>query len=249
MDEAKPVKQQMDGAIVPTRKTFEMPVSAMKKEPVEPSEEFTPEEQEELALAEQSGELIPVQPRARAPVVKAARNGFSAMFVAVLAASAYLWGEEKFNVGYCGHGAPSREVAGVEIPEWAEPYRPACEPCPPHAICYDRLETSCEPGFVLTQHPLSLRGVLPVPPTCEPDTAKTKKVNAVKERVVEELREQNAKYECGEAASPEVKETQLKQEISQKRRKGMSNQEFEELWDAAVGEVRNADEVSQGSDG
>jgi hypothetical protein len=247
-EDVKPVKQQMDGAVVPTRKTFEMPVSALKKEPIEPSEEFTPEEQEDVALAQQSGELIPAL-RRKAPAVKAARNGVSAVFVACLAGLAFLWGEEKFKVGYCGHGELSTEIAGQQIPDWLNDARPVCEPCPPHAICFDRLETMCEPGFVLTQHPLSLGGVLPVPPTCEPDTQKTKKVNAVKERVVEELREQNAKYECGDAPSPEVKETKLKQEISSKRRKGMSNQEFEELWDAAIGEVRNADEVTSGSDG
>lgn len=242
------VKQQTDGAVVPTRRTFEMPVSAMKKEPVEPTEEFTPEEAQDLALAQQSGELVPVRPRSSAPA-KAAKNGVSAVLLALLAASAYLWGDEKFKVGYCGHGEPSREIAGVEIPDWADQYRPSCAPCPPHAICFDKLQTACEPGFVLTNNPLSLNGLLPFPPTCEPDTAMTKKVNAVKERVVEELREQNAKYECGDAPSPEVKETALKKEISSKRKKGMSNQEFEELWDAAIGEVRMADEISQGSDG
>ncbi len=112
-----------------------MPPSAMKKEAVGVSEEFTPEEQLDLALAEQSGELVPAGLRATAPAAKAARNGFSAIFVSLLAASAYLWGQEKYNVGYCGHGEPSTEVAGVEIPSWAEPYRPACEPCPQHAIC------------------------------------------------------------------------------------------------------------------
>lgn len=248
-DEVRVARQQADGAVVPTRRTFEMPVSAMKKETVQPTEEFTPEEAEELALAEQSGELVPVRPKRTAPAAKAARNGFSAIFVAALSASAYLWGEEKFKVGYCGRGEPSREIAGVEIPEWANQYRPVCEPCPPHAICYDRLQTECEPGFVLTQNPLSFYGLVPVPPTCEPDTAKTKRVTLVKERVVEELREQNAKYECGEAPTPEVQETVLKQEIASKRRPGMSNQEFEDLWDAAIGEVREEDEISSGSDG
>lgn len=246
--DGRSVKQQTDGAVVPTRRTFEMPVSVLKKEPVEPSEEFTPEEAQDLALARQSGELVPVRPRGRGSAA-AAKNGFSAVFVALLAASAYLWGDEKFKVGYCGHGEPSREIAGVEIPDWADQYRPSCASCPPHAICYDRLQTECEPGFVLTHNPLSLNGIIPIPPTCEPDTAMTKKVNAVKERVVEELREQNAKYECGDAPSPEVKETKLKKEISSKRKRGMSNQEFEELWDAAIGEVRMADEISQGSDG
>lgn len=102
---------------------------------------------------------------------------------------------------------------------------------------------------MLTQHPLSLNGLIPIPPTCEPDSAKARKVNAVKERAVEALREQNAKYECGEAAAPELKETALKQAIGTKRRKGMSNEEFEDLWSSAMGEITNADEIVSGSDG
>ncbi|KAK5169158.1 inner nuclear membrane protein enriched at telomere/subtelomere region [Saxophila tyrrhenica] len=247
--DVKPARQQADGTVVPTRRTFEMPVSAMRKERVEPTEEFTPEEEQDLALAQQSGELVQVRPKSTAPAAKAARNGFSAIFVAVLAASAYLYGDEKFKVGYCGRGEPSREIAGVQVPEWADAYRPSCEPCPQHAICYDNLKTACEPGFVLTPHPLSMIGLIPIPPTCQPDTAMTKKVNSVKERVVEELREQNARYECGDAPTPEVKETVLKRGMSEKRRKGMSNQEWEELWDSAIGEVRNVDEVTQGTDG
>ena len=54
-EEVRPTKPQTDGAVVPTRKTFEMPVSAMKKEEVEPSEEFTPEEELELVRAQQGG--------------------------------------------------------------------------------------------------------------------------------------------------------------------------------------------------
>ncbi|KAK3698802.1 inner nuclear membrane protein enriched at telomere/subtelomere region [Vermiconidia calcicola] len=247
-EEVKPARQQMDGAVVPTRKTFEVPVTSKKRDEVEPSEEFTPEEQQEMALTQQSGQAVAVRPKSTKPAAKAAKNGIGAMFVALTAAFAYLWSEEKFNVGYCGHGEPSTDVAGVEIPEWASVLRPACEPCPPHAICYDRLETACEAGFVLTQSPLSMGAKLPIPPACEPDTARTRKVNAVRERVVEELRDQNAKYECGESSSPKVKEKELKKDISKQRRKGMSNEEFEDLWDSAIGEVRSADEVSEGTD-
>jgi hypothetical protein len=250
-EEVKPVKQQMDGAVVPTRKTFEMPVSALKKQEVEPSEEFTPEETEELVRAQQAGELVPVQPRARRNTSKTARNGVSAVMLAILTGVAALWGQEKFQVGYCGVGQPSREIAGVELPEWADVLRPECEICPPHAICNDRLATTCEPGFVLTQHPLSLNGLLPIPPTCEPDSARTKRVNNAKQSVVEVLRKANANYECGDAASPEVREEDLKTAFKTRARsaKKMSNEEFEDLWNSAIGEVRAADEISVGVDG
>lgn len=107
----------------------------------------------------------------------------------------------------------------------------------------------CEQDFVQTPHPLTFGGLIPLPPSCEPDSAKARKVGAVKERAVEELRVQNAKYECGEAAKPAVTETELKKVISTRRRKGMSNEEFDDLWEGALGEIQRADEVVSGSDG
>ncbi|KAH9828024.1 Inner nuclear membrane protein SRC1 [Teratosphaeria destructans] len=157
--------------------------------------------------------------------------------------------QEKVEVGYCGVGRPSTEIAGVRIPEWADAIRPQCEPCPQHAYCGEKLETTCEPGFVLTPHPLSFGGVVPLAPSCEPDSAKARRVGAVKQRAVEELREQNAKYECGEATTPEVKEPDLKKAIASKRRKNMSNQEFEDLWASALGDIQSAEEVTTGADG
>jgi hypothetical protein len=248
-DEIRPVRDQMDGAVVPRRKTFEMPVARIKKEEVEPTEEFTPEEERELGQAQQSGELVPARPRQKRPMSHAARTAPWAITIALLLGLASVWRQEKLELGYCGVGKPSTELAGVEIPPWADIVRPQCEPCPPHAYCGEKLGTQCEPGFVLTQHPLSLGGLVPLPPSCEPDSAKARKVNAVKERAVEELREQNAKYECGEAASPEIKETELKQAISTKRRKGMTNEEFEDLWANAIPEILGADEVTSGADG
>ena len=250
-EEVKPARQQLDGAVVPTRRTFEMPVSAMKKQEVEPSEEFTPEEAQELVRAEQAGEIVQVQPRARRNTSKTAQTGVSAVILALLAGIGTLWSQEKFQVGYCGIGEHSRQIAGVEVPEWADMIRPNCEICPPHAICNENLATICEPGFVLTPHPLSLNGYLPVPPTCEPDSARAKRVNNAKQSVVEVLRKQNANYECGEAEKPEIREEELKTAFKTRARsaKKMTNEEFEDLWNSAIGEVRAADEISVGRDG
>lgn len=249
-EEVKPIRQQMDGAVVPTRRTFDMPISRVKQqEEVEPSEEFTPEEQQELVQAQQSGELVPTRPKARRPASSAARTAPMAVTIAMLLGLATVWRQEKVEVGYCGVGRPTTELAGVHIPDWAEFIRPQCEPCPAHAFCGDKLETHCDQDFVQTPHPLSFGGLVPLAPSCEPDSMKAKRVKAVKERAVEQLREQNAKYECGEEAKAEIKEITLKQAISTRRRKGMSNEEFEDLWSSALGEIQGADEVVSGTDG
>lgn len=238
-------RPQTDGTVVPTRRTFHVPV---RNDEVQPTEEFEPSEELELAQAEAAGQLVPIRKQKTGPGSNA-KVSILVILVALFCGPAALWRQEKLEVGYCGIGHPSVEVGGVNVPEWAEIIRPACEPCPPHAFCNALLHTECESGFVLTQHPLSLNGLIPIPPTCEPDSAKARKVNAVKERAVEALQEQNAKYECGEAAAPELQETALKQIISTKRRKGMSNDEFEDLWSSAMGEINNADEIVSGSDG
>nr|POE51160.1 inner nuclear membrane protein src1 [Quercus suber] len=246
---SRPQTTQIDGAVVPTRRTFEMPVSQFRKEELEPSEDFTPEEQQELVEAQRSGEVVPVRRSTKQHASHAARWGPLTIMTALLAGLGTVWRQEKVQVGYCGVGTPSTEIAGVEIPPWAEPIRPQCEPCPPHAFCGDNLDTTCDDDFVLTQHPLSFGGLFPLPPTCEPDSQKAIKVNQVKERAVEKLRVQNAKYECGEAASPVLKETELKQTLSAGRRKDMSNEEFESLWASAIGEIQAVDEISSGHDG
>lgn len=244
-DGVSQLKAQTDGAVVPTRRTFHVPV---KSDDVQPSEEFTPNEQLEMAQAEETGQLVPVRRQKTGPGANAKFSIF-VVLAALFCGPAALWRQEKLEVGYCGIGHPSAEIGGINVPEWAESVRPACEPCPQHAYCTELLHTECEPGFVLTQHPLSLNGLIPIPPTCEPDSAKARKVNAVKERAVEALRKQNAKYECGEAAAPQLQETALKQAISTKRRKGMSNVEFEDLWSSAMGDISKSDEIVSGSDG
>lgn len=248
-EEVRPHGDPMDGAVVPTRRTFDMPAAESRRAEVEPTEEFTPDEQEDLVVAEQSGELVPTRPRQRQRPSHAAKNAPWAISVVFLAGLAAFFRQEKLEVGYCGVGSPSIELAGVAIPDWADVLRPQCELCPAHSFCGEHLETTCEPGFVLVPHPFSLAGAVLLPPSCEPDSAKAKKVSAVKDRAVEELRERNAKFECGEAPQAEVKETELKQAIGTKRRKGMSNEEFEDLWSSALGEIQGVEEIVSGTDG
>lgn len=266
------VKVEQDGDIKPpTSATFEMPISRIakkfKQEPkeeesgdiIEPGEEFTPEETLELVKTGDDSNRAVVPPRRK----KASRgsgaikSATSALLIAGLAGFGYIWRQEKLEVGYCGVGRPSESLAGIEIPDWAKVLQPQCEPCPPHAYCYQNLHTTCEPGFVLQQHPLSLGGLVPLPPTCEPDGEKAKRVKAVADRAVEELRSRNAAFECGEltgtdgkpAPSPELSEETLKATLSAKKRKGMTDEEFEALWLPVIGEILSRDEITSGVDG
>ena len=253
-EDYRPTEPQTDGVTVPSRKTFDVPVSRVAKkeeleDEMEAGEEFVPEEEQALVQAQQSGELVPTRRNTKAPSTNAKKLAPIMILLATLAGVGQQWRQEKLEVGYCGVGNPSTELAGVHIPDWADILRPQCQDCPQHAYCHDKLQTECEPGFVLTQHPLSLGRIVPIAPSCEPDSQRAKRVQQVKERAIEQLREQNAKYECGEAASPQVAESTLKDTIVAQKSKRMSNEEFNDLWDSAFSETQGADEVQTGSDG
>ncbi|KAK5731606.1 inner nuclear membrane protein enriched at telomere/subtelomere region [Elasticomyces elasticus] len=253
----RPAREQRDGVVVPTRKTFDPATAVPRRRPhedvqheeVQATEEFTPEEHQELVETSQSGALVPTARKTKRAAAGTARVAPVAILSALLLGLGTVWRQEKVEVGYCGVGQPTMAVAGTQIPEWADFMRPQCEPCPQHAYCGEKLETVCEPGFVLTPHPFSLGGAVPLAPSCEPDSMKMRKVNMVKERAVEQLREKNADYECGDANKADVTEPELKKIISAGKRKSMSDEEFEDLWAAAIPEIQNADEIISGTDG
>ena len=223
---------------------------------LEPGEEFTPDEQLELEEAASKGEVA-VPPRKA--VRKASRQTsfttpFLVLFLTLLGVYSAWYRQEKIAVGYCGLGRPAQKLLPPEVPvpDALLPFvEPQCDQCPAHAYCYENFEARCEPDFVLRPHPLSFGGLVPLPPTCEPDGEKARRVQAVADKAVEELRERRAKFECGELVddegnlrdSPSIDEQELKQTVSLKRSKKLNSAEFEDLWTAAIGEVTAREEV------
>lgn len=258
-------------------RNIEIPLSQIARQrtpEVEIDEEFTPEEQLALDQEEAAHPELAVARRAPQP----SKRGSSlatpiwVLLTTLFVAYAAWYRQEKLAVGYCGLGRESTQLipTNIQIPEWATELaakydiqniqvpdwlttalEPQCEPCPPHAYCYEDFTARCEPDFILKPHPLSLGGLVPLPPTCEPDGEKVRRVQAVADRAVEELRDRRAKYECGEPLEPEgepldspaIEEQELKEILNKKRSKRMAAEEFDELWSAAIGEVKARDEV------
>jgi hypothetical protein len=264
-DDHEPIKQE-DDMVVPSSSTFEVPVSRLsrsskvKAEPeaedaLAPTEEFTPEEQQALIQEGAArGEVDVLRPRRRKQKSSSSVPKFAPWVVltTILAGYAGWYRKEKIELGYCGVGKQITAMEEYQVPEWARVLEPQCEPCPPHAVCYGEMIMKCDPDFVLKSHPLSFGGLVPLPPTCEPDGEKVRKVQAVADKAVEVLRERRAKWECGElteengkpATAVEIEEPALKAEVSQKRRRGMTDAEFEDLWRGAMGEIIARDEVT-----
>lgn len=281
------IPKSEDDIIPHTSRTFEMPISKLNgfvgvdDNGVAASEEFTPEEQMEL-VRERSvngqSAIDPFRPKKKTSKRSKTTGPIWVVFMTLLAGYATWYRKEKFAVGYCGVGRESRQLNSAPIctPKWASSFsipdmctevdipnwlttlvEPHCEPCPQHATCYEHLETVCDPDFVMHPHSMSLGGLIPLPPTCEPDGEKVRKVKVVADRAVEELRERRAKWECGDlveddgtpASSVEIDAEELKKEVSKKRRRGMSEAEFEDLWVGAIGEIQGRDEVEVVVDG
>ncbi|KKY25356.1 putative sister chromatid separation protein [Phaeomoniella chlamydospora] len=239
-------------ATAPSRSTYEYPVSRLQgSEDLDITEEFTPEAKLELvrerAAEGYSGkDLLPPRPKKRKPASKASKAAPWVVISILVSSFGLWWRQEKLEIGYCGVGKPNWSLADTNVPQWANVLEPHCESCPQHGYCYPNLETRCEADYVLKSHPYSFYGLVPVPPTCEPDGEKARKVKAVADRAIEELRERRAQYECGELADhekPEIAENELKEELKSKRSKKMSDEEFDELWTAAIGDVVAREEV------
>lgn len=241
---------------------FEVTPQPLKYRPItpdllEPGEEFTPDAQLELEEAASRGEAQLVELRKHNGQV-ARKTSFTApllvLFVALLGAYLAWFRQEKIAVGYCGLGRPAKTLVPPEVPvpDFLVPYiEPQCEPCPSHAYCYGDFSIRCEPDFILKEHPLSLNGLVPIPPTCEPDGEKARRVQAVADKAIEELRNRRAQFECGELVdedgkkehSPAIPEQELKDTVSRKRSKRLNKDEFDDLWAAAIGEVTAREEV------
>lgn len=231
----------------------------MTSEPpeLEPGEEFTPDEQLELQqewAARGNTDVTPRQPSRSSTPRFNLTTPLTVLLITLLGAYAAWYRQEKIEVGYCGLGRLPTQIIPPEVPvpDWAVPFvEPQCEPCPQHAYCYGKFQARCEPDYILKQHPLSLGGLVPLPPTCEPDGEKVRRVKAVADKAVEELRERRAQYECGETTTeqgerletPGVEVEELKETVSRKRNKRLNKQDFDDLWAAALGDVKKRDEV------
>lgn len=228
---------------------------------VEAGEEFTPDEQ--LALTQEDAyraqtTMVPVRQNKRSTSLA---TPLWVLLVTLFGAYAAWYRQEKMAIGYCGVGRPEHDLIPrqleykdykFDVPEWAiQLGEPQCEPCPPHAYCYADGSVRCEDAFILKPHPLSAGGLVPLPPTCEPDGEKVRRVKAVADKAVEELRERQAKFECGELVDEDGRQSQtpmiavedLKETVSDKRSKKLNKKEFDDLWTAALGEIETRDEI------
>ncbi|KAK6360517.1 inner nuclear membrane protein enriched at telomere/subtelomere region [Orbilia blumenaviensis] len=215
---------------------------------LEPGEEFTPEAQLEVELEDENANAVTKLARRKggSELTTTLMSILTTLFSIAIIGYAAWWREEKIKVGYCGIGKPS--IKNIEHMEWADSLVPQCETCPPHAICRDRLNTECYTDYVLVPHPFSLGGLIPLAPTCQPDSEKIRRVSVLSDAVIAKLRDRAADVECGyvKASSEEeegILEKEIKDGLYEMKSPTLSDDQFAELWNNAVHDLENKDEV------
>ena len=186
-------------------------------------EEFTPEGAREVAEAEEEeGTVEPRRPgRRRNTSNPATASALWAVFAALLVAYFVWWRREKIEIGYCGVGntgnicpSPDRRQVLTDIylapkglkshhhddRDWATILRPECEPCPSNAICKPNYTAECKSDYVLINSPFSILGLIPLAPTCEPDSEKLRRIAILSDEAIKVIRKRAADVECGEIA-------------------------------------------------
>jgi hypothetical protein len=232
-----------------------VPISSLGHgDDVEAGEEFEESELLELEEERKSGKVA-VLPVRRSPKTQGSGTLTRALLYGLGAIAVGLGGvyrQEKVHVGYCGVGEQSDWISKLDIPEWAQQnLLPSCEPCPPHATCYSDLRTECDKGFVVANNPLSLGGLVPLIPTCEPDGERPKMIKAVTERIIKGLRIRNAEASCTgkdsqgtPVTTPELSEDFIRESLTAVKKATMTDEEFNDLFDSSISEVARSEDIT-----
>ncbi|RVD82487.1 uncharacterized protein DFL_006913 [Arthrobotrys flagrans] len=215
---------------------------------LEPGEEFTPEEQLEVELEDENANAVTklARRKGKSELGTTLMSIFTTLFSIAIVAYVAWWREEKIKVGYCGIGKPAIKNTGYL--EWADKLVPQCETCPAYAVCRDRLKTDCYTDYVLVPHPFSLGGLIPLAPTCLPDSEKIRRVSVLSDAVIAKLRDRAAAIECGyiKPASEEeegISTEDIKDALYEMKSPTLSDYQFTELWNNAVQDLENKDEI------
>lgn len=122
--------------------------------------------------------------------------------------------------------------------------RPACTPCPPHAQCFPDFEMRCNDDFIYKPHPFRLNDLLPLAGECIPDTEKQRRIAIVAERALAVLRNKAARVECEDETPVGMMEREIKAELLKFKSGSLTDEEFDALFEIAIGEVEKREEVS-----
>lgn len=176
---------------------------------------------------------------------------FGLFVVSAICGYIYWWCQERVNVGYCDVGFITddadfdyeQEKSPLELV--VDQLRPECVPCPAHATCYPHFKAICDEDFKYRENLFSFGGLLPIPPTCLPDTEKQHRIMALSSRAKQILRERNAEVECGyiDASTAAIEEDDLRDLLYKDKKAEITDEEWNDLWRQAVKDLDNEEDI------
>lgn len=220
--------------------------------------------QDEIVKEEEEEPKIPSKPKKKKTTKRASRRSagqpwsfymervFGLFVVSIICGYVYWWCQERVNVGYCDVGFITddadldyygQEKTPLELV--VDYLRPECVPCPAHATCYPHFKAICDEDFKYRENLFSFGGLLPVPPTCLPDTEKQHRIMALSSRAKQILRERNADVECGyvDASTAAIEEDDLRDLLYKDKKAEITDDEWNDLWRQAVKDLDNEEDI------
>ncbi|KAK9353970.1 Man1-Src1p-C-terminal domain-containing protein [Lipomyces doorenjongii] len=170
-------------------------------------------------------------------------------WIIVLLGFSYLmwWRNEKFTVGYCEVEGSGRYIPELPDHSFRKLVEPDCTPCPPHAVCFANFRAECEPDYVYVPSVWSLGGMMPFAPKCVPDTEKLQRARILMEESLQLLRERYADVQCGSGGKgqndPTVAVVDLRAKLYSIKSPSLPDDAFQELWEQAVKDLVEQEEV------
>lgn len=157
--------------------------------------------------------------------LKPSRSGFPFLPVLIaLFVYSLWWREESIAAGFCDTAKPTNDqvasrTGSLVLPAWLPALprpalslidslhlRPSCTPCPPHATCRNGVFVSCKHDYIVKLNPFALGGLIPLSPTCRPDSAKLMAVAIEASSAAKLMRRRRGEVVCGKMESLRRKE-------------------------------------------
>lgn len=162
-------------------------------------------------------EALAIVPRSARKAASTGRSFSTTALIMLFVSYALWWREEKIAVGFCdtngetntlvktrqSNYSPSLALSSIPAlpPKLLHTLdvahvRPTCTSCPAHGVCSDGAFVGCKPDYVPQANVLSLGGLLPVSPRCEPDTEKLMAVAVQASRAARLLKRRKGEVIC-----------------------------------------------------